>query len=60
MKEQRFRKVVEWGNFFEDCDDIDFLFLGIILMIPVVGQMVWLFILINSLKGRKIYYRRIK
>ena len=64
MKKKRFVKIVEWDvsyvNHRENrIRDNHMLSIGLIYMIPIIGQIYWIIMLIYSLKERKTYYEEI-
>lgn len=62
-KEKRFEKVVEWDNVWIDSKHIkddQFLKFLFISMIPIFGQILFVIVLMSSLKYRKVYWREIK
>ena len=63
MKKKKFRKVVEWDNQTlsgEKWNDENVLWYTFWCMIPVVGQILWLILLIMNLCFRKVYWEEIK
>ncbi|KKL28679.1 hypothetical protein LCGC14_2372700 [marine sediment metagenome] len=62
-KEKKFEKVVEWDNTTygnKPFKDNEFLFVSLIYMIPILGQILFLIFLCSALKERKVYWREMK
>ncbi len=57
-KEQKFEKVVKWAR--PNMTDKDVLIWMFFCMIPIIGQLVWIFGLRCALRDRKVYWRKIK
>lgn len=64
-KQKRFKKVVEWRKFNftmmgEPVTDAGALFLLFWFMVPIIGQLMWVFAFVESWYSRKIYWVEIK
>ena len=61
--EKRFKKIVEWDNvrlFQESIKDNQFLWVSLIFMIPIVGQLWWLSLWVCALRERRVYWKEVK
>lgn len=65
MRSDRYRKVVVWSNCFDSTykrkwDDKMVMIVSFFCMIPIMGQILWIMMLISSINDRKVYFKKIK